>query len=283
MRGEGELRKARMAELACGATHRNSLPTMRREGESREARMAELACGAPHPNPLPAMRGEGELREARMAELACGAPHPNPLPAMRGEGEFSKARMAERVRCASTQPSPLDLARGRRIGGASSKGALSRHGFGHWIERDFPHCISYSLSPHRGERVGVRGVTFARKLRKSSTDAELRLWHRLRAGRLHGHKFRRQHPIGPYFADFACLAQRVVIELDGGQHADRKSHDDQRTAYLGAAGWRVIRFWDDEVLGETEAVLEQILESLSGAPLSHPSRRDAGEGDRRVR
>ena len=125
----------------------------------------------------------------------------------------------------------------------------------------------------------MRGVDFARKLRKSSTDAERRLWHRLRASQLHGHKFRRQHPIGPYVADFACVAQRLVVELDGGQHVERARRDRARTGYLRSHGWRVVRFWDNEALNDTDAVVERILEFLVEAPHPGPLPAMRGEGE----
>ena len=128
----------------------------------------------------------------------------------------------------------------------------------------------------------MRGVEFARKLRRGSTDAEQRLWHRLRGARLHGCKFRRQHPIGPWFADFACIERRLVIELDGGQHAERAAYDRRRTEGLRLAGWSVARFWDNEVLNDMDAVLERIVSLLLESP--HPGplpamRGEGGDGD----
>ena len=99
----------------------------------------------------------------------------------------------------------------------------------------------------------------ARALRRHSTDAEHALWFRLRNRRLSGLKFRRQHPIGRYYADFACPEGRLVVELDGGQHAYQKDNDNRRSEYLQCRGWRVVRFWDDEVLTELETVLEVVL------------------------
>lgn len=109
---------------------------------------------------------------------------------------------------------------------------------------------------------------FARKLRKSSTDAELRLWLRLKNRNLDGFKFRRQHPIPPYIVDFVCLERRLIVELDGGQHAEQIVRDAGRTAYLESKGFLLIRFWNDAVLKQTDAVLEDILRQLH-AP--HPS------------
>lgn len=102
----------------------------------------------------------------------------------------------------------------------------------------------------------------ARNLRQRQTDAELRLWSRLRRNQLDGHHFRRQVPIGPYVADFACIARRLVVEVDGGQHANRVDADARRTALMEKFGYRVIRFWNNDVLVNTEAVLETIRVAL---------------------
>ena len=108
------------------------------------------------------------------------------------------------------------------------------------------------------ERAGVR--VRARALRAASTDAESLLWSKLRDRQMLGLKFRRQHPVGPYFADFACLEIGLIVELDGGQHADpdATAHDQYRTAVLTGEGFEVLRFWNHEVLSQTEAVLTRI-------------------------
>ena len=100
----------------------------------------------------------------------------------------------------------------------------------------------------------------ARELRGASTDAELLLWSKLRARQLAGLKFRRQRPIGPYFADFACVELGLVIELDGGQHGDpsASAYDTQREEAMRALSFTTLRFWDNEVINETQAVLEKI-------------------------
>jgi len=103
----------------------------------------------------------------------------------------------------------------------------------------------------------------ARNLRKNLTDAEKRLWYNLRDRQLGGWKFRRQHVIGPFIVDFVCLEKKLVIELDGGQHAEMEAQDQKRTDYLIRKGFRVMRFWNNEVLQETEAVLETIFDMLS--------------------
>jgi very-short-patch-repair endonuclease len=101
----------------------------------------------------------------------------------------------------------------------------------------------------------------ARKMRQFSTDAERRMWSALRDRRLERFKFRRQHPIGEFIVDFTCTEHRVVIELDGGQHADN-TVDAPRTAWLEKQGWRVIRFWNNEVLDNTSGVIEAIVRAL---------------------
>ena len=102
----------------------------------------------------------------------------------------------------------------------------------------------------------------ARELRCNSTDAERRLWYLLRGRRLEGYKFRRQFVVGRYVADFVCVEARLVVELDGGQHSERTVQDEERARFLEAQGFRVRRFWNDEVLAETEAVLTVILRDL---------------------
>jgi very-short-patch-repair endonuclease len=123
-------------------------------------------------------------------------------------------------------------------------------------------ALTLSLSRRAGEggaqrRVRVR-VDFARRLRRDATHAEALLWSRLRNRRLGGHKFRRQHPIGRYIVDFVWIEQRLVIEVDGGQHAALRAEDARRTAWLQSRGFRVLRFWNNEVLANLEAVLTAI-------------------------
>jgi very-short-patch-repair endonuclease len=109
----------------------------------------------------------------------------------------------------------------------------------------------------------------ARSLRKNQTDAEHRLWKLLRAKRFDGWKFRRQYPIGGYIVDFACPSARLIVEADGGQHAE-SAYDARRDVWLGAQGWRVIRFWNTDILTNEESVLTAVLAALSG-PLPNPS------------
>lgn len=111
----------------------------------------------------------------------------------------------------------------------------------------------------------------ARELRRNATEVERKLWSRLRNSQLDGHKFRRQHPIGPYIVDFFCEQVRVIIELDSGQHAVALDRDANRTAYLRNCGHRVIRFWNNEVFENIDAVLDSILAELRKGPSpDHP-------------
>jgi adenine-specific DNA-methyltransferase len=113
----------------------------------------------------------------------------------------------------------------------------------------------------------------AKTLRKNLTDAERWLWQHLRNRGLSGHKFRRQHPIGPFIVDFVCIEKRGFIELDGSQHAGSLESDFKRSEYLRMKGYSVLRFWDNEVLREGESVLNVILSFLEGnspSPLPYP-------------
>ena len=99
----------------------------------------------------------------------------------------------------------------------------------------------------------------ARRLRREATLAERLLWSQLRGKQIQGHRFRRQHPIGPYIVDFACTRFRLAVEVDGAQHDERRKLDDRRTRELSRMGWRVLRFWNDEVLVDMDAVLGRVL------------------------
>ncbi len=132
----------------------------------------------------------------------------------------------------------------------------------------------------RGERVGVRGprrmrsanvtkTRAARRLRRDSTQAEQKLWRYLRARSLGGFKFVRQKPIGPYIVDFVCREKRLVIEVDGGQHADN-SRDAVRDRWLMEHRYRVLRFWNNEVLENIEGVWDTIFAAASAATSPHP-------------
>ncbi|WP_449245250.1 endonuclease domain-containing protein [Desulfobacca acetoxidans] len=119
----------------------------------------------------------------------------------------------------------------------------------------------------RGERLYTQ---IARHLRKNSTDAERLLWFNLRNRRLGAYKFRRQYNVGPFIVDFVCLEKKLIIELDGGQHAEMIEEDMKRTEFLLGRGYTVLRFWDNEVLKETESVLQVILSRLTNAKTPSP-------------
>jgi len=108
----------------------------------------------------------------------------------------------------------------------------------------------------------------ARLLRVKTTDAENKLWQALRSRQLSGYKFRRQHPIERFIADFACVEHHVIVEADGGQHNESR-RDERRTKILNKKGWRVLRFWNDEILTNIDGVVESIKTSLLEDP-PHP-------------
>jgi very-short-patch-repair endonuclease len=108
-------------------------------------------------------------------------------------------------------------------------------------------------------------TTRQRQLRRNATDAENRLWYVLRNRGLGGWKFVRQSPVGPYIADFACREAALIVELDGGQHADN-TRDERRTAYLNAQGYGVLRFWNNEVLQNRDGVRWAIQSTIEGSP-----------------
>jgi very-short-patch-repair endonuclease len=107
-------------------------------------------------------------------------------------------------------------------------------------------------------------VDFARELRHKQTDAELKLWSKLREINSTGDRFRRQHPVGKFVVDFMSLPHKLIIELDGSQHLEEKNldYDARRTAWLEEQGFRVLRFMDNDVLNNIDGVLFQILEAI---------------------
>ena len=112
----------------------------------------------------------------------------------------------------------------------------------------------------------------ARTLRKNLTDTERCLWSRLRRQQINGYKFRRQFPLGIYIADFVCLKTRLIVEVDGGQHAEQTRKDALRDKSLVSQGFRVLRFWNNDVLRETDTVVEAIVQALKNTPTPFPPR-----------
>ena len=108
----------------------------------------------------------------------------------------------------------------------------------------------------------MQGSKHAKLLRQQQTNAEHLLWLHLRDRRLANYKFRRQLPIGSYIADFVCMSARLIIEVDGGQHATNTNFDEQRTNFLNQQGYAVIRFWNNEVLQNLDGVLIVVLKEL---------------------
>ena len=117
----------------------------------------------------------------------------------------------------------------------------------------------------------IQYLRVPQRLRRNMTEAESKLWRALRLQQFSGFKFRRQHPLGNYVLDFVCLSAKVVIEVDGSQHAEAVAVDEERSRFLEGAGFRVLRFWNNQVLGETEAVLIRIGEELERATATTPS------------
>ena len=129
----------------------------------------------------------------------------------------------------------------------------------------------------------------AKLLRRNLTDAEQKLWYHLRAHRFMGRKFKRQKPMGRYVVDFVCLEEKLIIELDGGQHAESVEYDHVRDSWLRSEGYTVLRFWNNELMNEMGGVLEQIRLTLdsgvrtlspspSGKTTSHSTRPSKNDG-----
>ncbi|MCX5876429.1 MAG: endonuclease domain-containing protein [Deltaproteobacteria bacterium] len=116
----------------------------------------------------------------------------------------------------------------------------------------------------------------AKTLRANQTEAEQRLWYNLRAHRFMDLKFKRQKPMGRYIVDFVCVEHQLIIEIDGGQHAEQAGYDLQRDAWLRGQGYTVLRFWNHEVMHQLEGVLEQIRSTITLSPDPSPT---SGRGE----
>lgn len=113
----------------------------------------------------------------------------------------------------------------------------------------------------------------AQRLRKNLTEAEKKLWFQISKRQIDGLKFRRQYPVPPYIVDFVCLERSLIIEIDGGQHDMNKKKDEKRTQHLKQEGFEVIRFWNNEVMGNIDGVLTVICEHLSTPTPTLPRKR----------
>ncbi|GGZ01169.1 endonuclease domain-containing protein [Novosphingobium colocasiae] len=122
----------------------------------------------------------------------------------------------------------------------------------------------------------TRPTARSRRLRRDATEAERRLWQAIRARQVAGVRFNRQFPVGQYICDFVSRELRLVIEVDGGQHAIAGDYDARRTAFLETQGYIVIRFWNAEVMDNLESVLARIAETIANMPSPDPSRRREG-------
>lgn len=106
----------------------------------------------------------------------------------------------------------------------------------------------------------------AGELRKNQTEAEAKLWSRLRAHRVNGVQFRRQHAIGNYIVDFCSPRRKLIIEVDGSQHLEQNEYDSERTRYMESKGYRVLRFWNNEVLNDIDTVMNVIWNEINKIP-----------------
>ena len=149
------------------------------------------------------------------------------------------------------------------------------------VTQETPHPSPPATPAPAGEEGKGRAVLRARALRRAMTEPERKLWHLLRSRRFSGFKFRRQVPIGPYFADFICFEARLIVEADGGQHCD-SAHDARRDAWLAAEGYRIRRFWNVEIMTRSGEVADTLWHDLNPTPHPSPSATPSparGEGE----
>lgn len=124
--------------------------------------------------------------------------------------------------------------------------------------------VSAQIFRHRESKQQNR--SYARAMRHVPTESERKLWFHLKGRGFGGYKFKRQVLIGSYIVDFVCIERRVIVELDGGQHADRKTYDRKRDAFLEAKGFRVLRFWNLDFMESADGVLSVLAEALDRSP-----------------
>jgi very-short-patch-repair endonuclease len=170
-------------------------------------------------------------------------------------------------------------AQGEKVGDETQPSPLAGEGVSRRLTGEGSHPAHHALVPKEKRQ-------FARRLRKEMTEAEKKLWQELCARRFEKFKFRRQFPVGPYIADFVCLSNRLIVEVDGSQH-DASEHDRKRDVFLNEQGFRVLRLWNIGVLKDMDGAILTILDALENTP--HPPRAPrpapsplAGEGRSRT-
>jgi adenine-specific DNA-methyltransferase len=195
--------------------------------------------------PAPVVKSVDEILPSPLPSPSGSVPSPHPSPSGRGSTPSPRPSPSGR----GSEDNPLPAGEGGRRPGEGDTGQR-------------PNESKKPLDPELLE--------FARQLRKQQTDAEQLLWSLLRDRRLSGFKFRRQHPVEPYVVDFYCHEARLAVELDGGQHnePDERARDAKRTAFLEKQGIRILRFWNNDVLQNTEGVLQAIYDALVSLTLS---------------
>ena len=187
--------------------------------------------------------------------------------------EMESARHASASRTWFTNHSPLEMESARHANHSPLERESARHANHSPLEGESARGRSPQSSRWGEMKRSYTQQTLerAKTLRQSQTDAEGLLWHYLRRKQLDGYKFRRQQPIGPYIVDFACMSRKLVIELDGGQHAERHAYDETRDDYLRGKGYRILRFWNNEVFQNCMDVLEAVYQALVSPPPHQPS------------
>jgi adenine-specific DNA-methyltransferase len=247
--GEGKTAEASLPSAEKGETAEASLPSAAERGTAPpsmgKGETALPPTGEWRTTPLPV--GEGRTAKASLAPRGEGSESASPAGGRAVASAVTETAGRKVWNESTSLPSP---AGGRGAGGEGAE---------------------WDYIPHPPARLPEDLKRHARAMRRTATDAENLMWRLLRNRRLANAKFRRQHPIGEYIADFYCDEHGLVVELDGGQHAEQKTYDERRTAFLQSQGLTVLRFWNHQVLDETEAVLQVIWEHVARNDTLTPS------------
>ncbi|QXP88635.1 DUF559 domain-containing protein [Methylococcus capsulatus] len=267
--GEGKTAEAPLPSAEKGETAEAPLPSAAERGTAppSAAERGTAPPSAAEGGTAPPSMGKGETALPPTGEWRT-------TPPSAGEGRTAKASLAPRGEGSeSSSPageravaSAVTETAGRKVWNESTSPPSPAGGRGAGGEG-----AEWDYIPHPPARLPEDLKRHARAMRKTATDAENLMWRLLRNRRLANAKFRRQHPIGEYIADFYCDEHGLVVELDGGQHAEQKTYDERRTAFLQSQGLTVLRFWNHQVLGETEAVLQVIWEHVARNDTLTPS------------